>query len=160
MQSVLVKFRNLLVARVVLFTACALSTRRLRDRRTGPTAVMHQSGHPARAGSSAAERRPVANSEPMTHSRAARECWMRTEKGSAHENLDKRAELVNKCIDEKMKAAGAYPRPEPEASKNPWDILLRPAARRLAFGVARLQGDRHGERSDAFDEGKKEAKGR
>ncbi|MFZ0110717.1 MAG: hypothetical protein WA445_05945 [Pseudolabrys sp.] len=43
----------------------------------------------------------------MTHSRAARECWMRTEKGSAHENLDKRAELVNKCIDEKMKAAGA-----------------------------------------------------
>jgi hypothetical protein len=31
---------------------------------------------------------------------------MRTEKGSAHENLDTRAELVNKCIDEKLKAAG------------------------------------------------------
>jgi hypothetical protein len=42
----------------------------------------------------------------MTHSRAARECWMRTEKANAHENLDKRAELVNKCIDEKLKAAG------------------------------------------------------
>jgi hypothetical protein len=31
---------------------------------------------------------------------------MRIEKGSASENLDKRAELVNKCIDEKLKAAG------------------------------------------------------
>jgi hypothetical protein len=31
---------------------------------------------------------------------------MRTEKGSAHENLDKRAEIVDKCIDEKLKAAG------------------------------------------------------
>jgi hypothetical protein len=49
---------------------------------------------------------PVQDSEPMTRSRAARECWMRTEKGSAHEDLDKRADLVNKCIDDKMKAAG------------------------------------------------------
>jgi hypothetical protein len=32
---------------------------------------------------------------------------MRTEKSNARENLDKRADLVNKCIDEKMKAAGA-----------------------------------------------------
>jgi hypothetical protein len=31
---------------------------------------------------------------------------MWTEKGSAHENLDKRAEIVDKCIDEKLKAAG------------------------------------------------------
>jgi hypothetical protein len=43
--------------------------------------------------------------EPMTRSRAARECWMRTEKGNTREDLDKRADLVNKCIDEKMKAA-------------------------------------------------------
>jgi hypothetical protein len=50
---------------------------------------------------------PVADSEPMTHARAARECWMRTEKTSAHTDLDKRADLVNKCIDEKLKAAGA-----------------------------------------------------
>ena len=49
---------------------------------------------------------PVVDSEPMTHSRAARECWMKTEKTSAHADLDKRADLVNKCIDEKMKAAG------------------------------------------------------
>ena len=41
---------------------------------------------------------------PMTRSRAASECWMKTEKGSASVDLDKRADLVNKCIDEKMKA--------------------------------------------------------
>jgi hypothetical protein len=34
---------------------------------------------------------------------------MRTEKASAHDNLDKRADLVNRCIEEKMKAAGAAP---------------------------------------------------
>lgn len=50
---------------------------------------------------------PAADAEPMTHARAARECWMRTEKTSAHVDLDKRADLVNKCIDEKMKGAGA-----------------------------------------------------
>lgn len=48
---------------------------------------------------------PAADPEPMTHARAARECWMRTEKGNPREDLDKRADLVNKCIDEKMKAA-------------------------------------------------------
>jgi predicted small secreted protein len=41
---------------------------------------------------------------PMTHSRAASECWMSTEKGSAGMNLDKRADIVTKCIDQKMKA--------------------------------------------------------
>jgi len=45
----------------------------------------------------------------MTHTRAARECWMRTEKSGARENLDKRADLVNKCIDEKMRTTGAVP---------------------------------------------------
>ncbi|HET9175779.1 MAG TPA: hypothetical protein VFN84_05435 [Pseudolabrys sp.] len=41
----------------------------------------------------------------MTRTRAARECWMRTEKGNAHQDLDKRADIVNKCIDDKLKAA-------------------------------------------------------
>ncbi len=50
--------------------------------------------------------KPVADPEPMTHSRAARECWMKTEKANAHTDLDKRADLVNKCIDERLKAAG------------------------------------------------------
>ncbi len=40
---------------------------------------------------------------PMTHSRAATECWMATEKGHADMNFDKRADIVTKCIDQKMK---------------------------------------------------------
>jgi hypothetical protein len=44
--------------------------------------------------------------EPMTRTRAARECWMRTEKANPHQDLDKRADIVNKCIDDKLKAAG------------------------------------------------------
>ncbi len=46
---------------------------------------------------------------PMTRSRAATECWMQTEKGSASGNLDKRADVVTKCIDDKMKAASVVP---------------------------------------------------
>ena len=42
---------------------------------------------------------------PMTRSRAAEQCWMGTEKGSAGVNIDKRADAVTKCIDDKMKAA-------------------------------------------------------
>lgn len=44
---------------------------------------------------------------PMTHARAAEICWMSTEKGAASMSLDKRAEVVDKCIDEKMKGAPA-----------------------------------------------------
>lgn len=47
---------------------------------------------------------------PMTHSRAAQECWMATEKGYASADLDKRADLVTKCIDDKMKGAPPAPR--------------------------------------------------
>ena len=46
---------------------------------------------------------------PMTHARAATECWMATEKGHS-ENLDKRADIVDKCIEQKMKAAPAAPK--------------------------------------------------
>jgi type IV pilus biogenesis protein CpaD/CtpE len=42
---------------------------------------------------------------PMTHQRAAGECWMATEKGRAAMPLDQRADIVTKCIDQKMKAA-------------------------------------------------------
>ncbi len=49
---------------------------------------------------------------PMTHSRAAMECWMKTEKGAAKSDLDKRADIVTKCIDEKMKAAPAPAAPK------------------------------------------------
>ena len=44
---------------------------------------------------------------PMTRSRAATECWIKTEKGSAGVNIDKRADTVTKCIDDKIKAAAA-----------------------------------------------------
>jgi hypothetical protein len=49
---------------------------------------------------------PAGDPEPMTHARAARECWMRTEKTNAHQDLDKRADIVNKCIEDKLKATG------------------------------------------------------
>ena len=55
---------------------------------------------------SARKEQPAKPAEPpMTHTRAAEECWMATEKGHADMNLDKRADVVDKCIDEKMKAA-------------------------------------------------------
>jgi hypothetical protein len=47
---------------------------------------------------------------PMTHSRAAQECWMSTEKGAVSQDLDKRADYVTKCIDEKTKSADAAPK--------------------------------------------------
>lgn len=46
---------------------------------------------------------------PMTHSRAAMECWMGTEKTDARMNLDKRADIVDRCIERKMKGE-----PEPK----------------------------------------------
>ena len=49
--------------------------------------------------------RPVA--EPMTHTRAARECWMSTEKGRADMPLDKRSEIVDRCIEQKMRGVPA-----------------------------------------------------
>lgn len=51
-----------------------------------------------------------ASKPPMTRSRAASDCWMNTEKGSAAANLDKRADVVTKCIDDKMRAAQAAPK--------------------------------------------------
>jgi hypothetical protein len=44
---------------------------------------------------------------PMTRSQAASDCWMKTEKGAAGGDLDKRADTVNKCIDEKLKTPQA-----------------------------------------------------
>ena len=52
---------------------------------------------------------------PMTHTRAAEQCWMSTEKGAASMSLDKRADLVDKCIAEKMKTASGTAEPAPAA---------------------------------------------
>jgi hypothetical protein len=43
----------------------------------------------------------------LTHTDAAKQCWMATEHGGGSVSLDKRADIVTKCIDDKMKAANA-----------------------------------------------------
>ena len=52
----------------------------------------------------------VAAPDPITHTQAAEECWMATEKGHAGASLDQRADIVDKCIAEKMKTAEAPPK--------------------------------------------------
>jgi hypothetical protein len=72
-----------------------------------PTAVKPEVAAPKPQAAKPQE--PAEEAEPMTRTRAARECWMKTEKANPHENLDKRADTVNKCIEDKMKAAAASP---------------------------------------------------
>ena len=50
---------------------------------------------------------------PMTHRRAAELCWMAAEKGSAAMPLDKRADIVDKCIAQKMKSTAGNTEPAP-----------------------------------------------
>ncbi len=60
---------------------------------------------------SAKKREPVEPPKPpMTRARAASECWMSTEKGRNDANLDRRADVVTKCIEDKMKKAEAPPK--------------------------------------------------
>jgi hypothetical protein len=107
--------RTLRTAASVAVLTAALALAACQTDGTGPAAA----GAPKiRAASAASEpavstptqsARPAApadDPEPMTHARAARECWMRTEKANPHQDLDKRADVVNKCIDDKLKAAG------------------------------------------------------
>jgi hypothetical protein len=99
------------ITRFALLVSCALALAACETDATGPTAADAPKAEPALARPDTAAQaaklpEPVRDAEPMTRSRAARECWMRTEKGSAREDLDKRADLVNKWIDEKMKAVG------------------------------------------------------
>jgi len=58
-------------------------------------------------GSGVAAAPPKPAEPPMTRTRAAEQCWMSTEKGAASVSLDRRADMVDKCIEEKMKAAKA-----------------------------------------------------
>jgi hypothetical protein len=39
---------------------------------------------------------------PMTRTRAASQCWMQTEKLATRMSLDRRADIVETCIDRKM----------------------------------------------------------
>jgi hypothetical protein len=64
----------------------------------------------AKPGALSAQAAPAAPPPPMDHARAASECWMSIEKGHAGEDLDKRADYVTKCIQEKMKDASPPPK--------------------------------------------------
>lgn len=44
--------------------------------------------------------------QPLTQSKAAEECWMETEHGAKSLPLDKRSKVVDKCVKDKMNAAG------------------------------------------------------
>jgi len=116
MNSLILRaLRSVSAPRVLLAASCALALAGCETDGTGPSAAgarkaevaatSHEADAPKAQAAKPAE--PVVDSEPMTRSRAARECWMRTEKANAREDLDKRADIVNKCIDEKLKAAGA-----------------------------------------------------
>ena len=54
---------------------------------------------------------PAPPAAPMTHEKAATECWMGTEKTYGKMSLDQRADIVNKCIDRKM---GKADKPAPK----------------------------------------------
>ena len=61
---------------------------------------------------------------PMTRRLAAEQCWMAAEKAHAALSLDKRADIVNKCIEQKMKTASGNAEPvpagpAPDAKKKP-----------------------------------------
>ena len=67
----------------------------------------------------------AAPKEPPTHRQAALECWMATERGHADLPLEKRADIVNACIKDKMAgkpapaAARAKPKGKPKAKPKP-----------------------------------------
>ena len=75
-------------------------------------------------GSPSAEAAPQEQAKPMTHQEAALQCWMSVEKTHKDLALDKRADVVTKCIDDKMSgkapppAAEAKPEPKPETPKS------------------------------------------
>jgi hypothetical protein len=52
----------------------------------------------------AAQPAPVP-AEPIPEPQASAACWMKYERGRAGLSLEARAKLVDKCIDERMKAA-------------------------------------------------------
>jgi len=91
MTSSILHFRTLLRGLMVVLAAAALAA--CETAGTGPAAKAEKPPEP-----------------PMTRTRAASECWMSTEKGHADMNLDKRADFVTKCIDQKMKAAAEAPK--------------------------------------------------
>jgi len=65
-----------------------------------------------------AQAAPQEAPKPLTHQEAALQCWMAVEKEHQSANLDQRADIVTKCINDKMKAAGQPPAPSAKPPKS------------------------------------------
>jgi outer membrane biosynthesis protein TonB len=66
---------------------------------------------------------------PMTHVQAAEDCWMATEKSDAHMDLDKRADVVDKCIAEKMGVKPAETKAATKPETKPKTAGTKPATK-------------------------------
>jgi len=66
--------------------------------------------------------------QPITHQQAALDCWMGTEHLARTMSLDQRADLVDKCIDEKMKGEPAPMLAAPKPEARPKTASAKPAA--------------------------------
>ena len=95
------KTRKILIPALLIGAGLALAGCETTGNAPGPLASLN-AGKPAEPAK--------APEPPMTRARAAEQCWMATEKNSAGVNLDKRADVVTKCIDDKLKAAAAAPK--------------------------------------------------
>ena len=95
-KSAIAKF-----TRGALLVAAALSLAACETTGAG-TAAPAAAAAPAAPINPMADEKPSKPQGPMTHREAALECWMSTEHGHADMPLDKRADVVDKCIAQKM----------------------------------------------------------
>jgi hypothetical protein len=102
------------------------STMRTRNIRRAAFAVLLALAAAALAGCQTTGEGPMAQAAapaaPLTHQQAALQCWMETEKDAAKLGLDKRADVVTKCIADKTgvkQTADATPGPKGDAKPAP-----------------------------------------
>lgn len=62
------------------------------------------------AGTPMAQAAPADVPQPITRQQAALHCWMSIEKGRKDMPIDRRADVVTKCIDDKLKTAQPAPK--------------------------------------------------
>jgi hypothetical protein len=88
--------RNVLIdfSRALVLTACLALAACVTDASSNE--------QPAAAAKPPAEPTPPTPKGPMTEREASEQCWMSFENGKPDPNLDRRAELVQKCIKAKM----------------------------------------------------------
>jgi hypothetical protein len=68
-------------------------------------AVVLLAGCTANSTTTRADLTPAVLSKPLTQQRASEECWWETEPGAKSLPLDKRAKVVDKCVEDKMSRA-------------------------------------------------------